>query len=146
MPILSGQVLTAGQLTRLQPRPYDVTASGNLALGTAEADVPGASITLTTLAANAVYVATGTFSFDITTATTAFASGALDVDGTAPSGQARWSGEVGTDFGPAVQQWSGTLPAVGNHTFKLRGSMSAGTGITILGAYTRLIVTVYEVV
>ncbi|MGW9242573.1 hypothetical protein ACWGRL_28185 [[Kitasatospora] papulosa] len=146
MPVYAGQNLTAGQFNRLQPRPSEVTASGNLALTTTEVDVPGASLTLATTAANALYVATATFSFDITTATTAFASGALDVDGTAPSGQARWSGEVGTDFGPAVQQWSGTLPAVGNHTFKLRGSMSTGTGITILGAYTRLIVVIYEVV
>ncbi|MER5892407.1 hypothetical protein [Streptomyces sp. NPDC001876] len=146
MPVLAGQVLTAGQFNRVQPRPSEVTASGNLALTTVEADVPGASLTVTTTAANAIYVATATFSFDITSATTAFASGSLDVDGSAPSGQARWSGEVATDFGPAVQQWSGTLAAAGNHTFKLRGSMSAGTGITILGAYTRLIVVVYEVV
>lgn len=145
MPIYAGQTITAGQLARLRPTPYEVTASGNLALTTTETDVPGASIALTTAAANAVYVATGTFSFDITSANTNFGEGILHVDGAQASGNARWSGEVTTDFGPAVQQWSGTLATAGAHTLKLRGVMSAGTGIQLLGAFTRLIVIVYEV-
>ncbi|MBV7671367.1 hypothetical protein STHAL_18115 [Streptomyces halstedii] len=144
MTILAGQIITAGQLTRLRPTPYEVTASGNLALTTSVVDVPGASITLTTTSPNAIYVAVGTFSFDVVTATTAYAEGMLYVDGAQASGNARWSGEVNTDFGPAAQQWSGTLAAGGSHTLKLRGSASAA-GIQILGAFTRLIVTIYEV-
>ncbi|MEU3318844.1 hypothetical protein [Streptomyces sp. NPDC006785] len=145
MPILSGQTVTAGQLNRLRPTPYEVTASSNLALTTTETDVPGASINLNTTAANAIYVATGTFGFDITSSNTNYAEGILHVDGAQASGNARWSGEVNTDFGPGTQQWSGTLAAAGAHTLKLRGSMSSGTGIQLLGAFTRLIVVVYEV-
>lgn len=146
MPFLAGQTVKAGQLNRMQPVPYEATGSSNLALTTTEADVPGASITLSTGTANARYVVTGTFSFDITSANTALAEGILHVDGAQASGNARWSGEVTTDFGSATQQWSGTLASAGSHTLKLRSVMSSGTGIQVLGAFTRIIVTIYEVV
>ncbi|MFE2021292.1 hypothetical protein ACFW9O_24920 [Streptomyces sp. NPDC059499] len=146
MPIPAGGIVTAGQLARMQPVVNEATGSSNLALTTTEADVAGATITLTTTTANARYVVTGTFVFDITSATTALAEGILHVDGVQASGNARWSGEVTTDFGTAAQQWSGILASAGSHTLKLRGVMSSGTGIQVLGAFTRIIATVYEVV
>ncbi|MEU2149310.1 hypothetical protein ABZ741_34060 [Streptomyces globisporus] len=150
MPILAGQIITAGQLNRLQPVVYSATGSSNLVLTTTDTDVPGASVTLTTGTANAIYVAHGVFCFDAGGAVTDFGSGILNVDGAQASGNARWSGEVGTDFGTDTQLWTGTLPAAGSHTLKLQGSRSAapagGIQITMLGAFTKILVTIYEVV
>lgn len=145
MPLLAGQIMTAGQAGRLQPRTYEAVGTSNLALTTTEADVPGASITLDAETAGAVYVAHAVFSFDATGTTTAFAAGALDLDGAGVTGNARWTGDLASDFGSPAMLWRGTLTA-GTHTFKLRGSISSGTGIQVLGAFTKLIVTVHEVV
>lgn len=142
--LLSGEMLVAQRLNRLQPRPSNVIGTSNLALSTTEADITGASITVTTETAAAYYVVQATFAFDISSATTAFATGVCQLDGVSLAGAARWSGEVGTDFGEASFQWRGPVGAAGSHTFKLRGSMSSGTGITILAALTTLLVTIYE--
>lgn len=144
MAFLAGERITAARINRLQPTPYSATGSGNLALSTSEADVTGASITLTTETDGAYYVCHATFAFDITSATTSFATGNMYLDGSAITGSCRWSGEVTTDFGTDTQMWHGAVGTAGSHTFKLRGSMSSGTGIQILGAFTRIIVTIYE--
>ncbi|MFG3090691.1 hypothetical protein ACGGAI_24005 [Streptomyces antibioticus] len=141
---LSGEMLTAQRLNRLQPDSYNAVGTSNLALSTSEADITGASVTLTTETPGAYYVVTATFAFDITSATTAFASGICQLDGASLIGNARWSGEVTTDFGEASFQWRGAVGAAGSHTFKLRGSMSSGTGIQVLAAFTTLAVTIYE--
>jgi hypothetical protein len=142
--LLSGEMLTAQRLNRLQPRPSNAVGTSNLVLSTSEADIVGASITATTETPGAYYVATANFAFDIATATTAFALGVCQLDGVSLTGNARWSGEVGTDFGEASFQWRGPVGAAGSHTWKLRGSMSAGTNITVIAAFTTLIVTIYE--
>jgi hypothetical protein len=146
MSYAAGDLLTAGRTNRLQPRTYDATGTSNLALTTTETDIAGATITLTTETAGAIYVVRADFSFDITSATTAFASGVCQLDGVSLSGQARWSGEVTTDFGPASHGWRGVISSAGSHTFKLRGSISSGTGITVLAAFTKIFVTIAEVV
>lgn len=144
MGFAAGETPTAARLNLIQCVPYDATGSANLALAATEADVPGASITLTTLTNGAIYVAQAVFQFDITTATTNFATGACYLDGVALSGQARWAGANATDFATGMQIWKGPVGTAGSHTFKLRGSMSSGTGIQILGAFTKIIVTIYE--
>ncbi|WP_405413941.1 hypothetical protein [Streptomyces rubiginosohelvolus] len=147
MPIYAGQTVTAGQLTRLQPVPYEATGTTNLnPIPVAEADVAGALLSIATTTANAFFVATATFSFDTLVTTSTFAEGRLRVDGVNASGAARWSGPVATDFGSAAQQWSGTLAAAGNHTFQLRAAANSGSDIQLLAAYTKLQVTIYEVV
>jgi hypothetical protein len=146
MSYAAGDLLTAGRTNRLQAKTYDATGTTNLALTTTETDIAGASVTLTTETPGAIYVVRADFSFDIASATTAFTSGVCQLDGVSLSGQARWSGEVGTDYGPASHGWRGTIAAAGSHTFKLRGAISAGTGITVLAAFTKLFVTIHEVV
>jgi hypothetical protein len=142
--LLSGEMLTAQRLNRLQPRPNNAVGSSNLTLSTTETDLTGASVTATTETAGAYYVAVANFAFDISSATTAFALGVCQLDGVSLTGNARWSGEVGTDFGEASFQWRGPVGAAGSHTWKLRGSMSVGTGIVMIAAFTTLIVTIYE--
>ncbi|MGW4040873.1 hypothetical protein ACWEIM_32135 [Streptomyces sp. NPDC004778] len=146
MPILAGQIITAGQLTRLQPVPYEVTGTSNLnPIPVSETDVPGALLSITTTTANAFFVATAVFAFDTISAGTTFAEGRLRVDGVNASGAARWSGPATTDFGTAAQQWSGTLATAGSHPFQLRAAVNSGSDIQLLGAYTKLQVTIYEV-
>jgi hypothetical protein len=144
MVYLAGERITAARINRLKPAVYNAVGSSNLALSTTETDITGASITLTTETAGAYYVVQATFSFDITSATTSFASGVCQLDGSSLTGNARWSGEVTTDFGEASFTWRGAVGTAGSHTFKLRGSMSSGTGIQVLAAFTTLLVTIYE--
>jgi len=144
MDYLAGERITAARINRLKPAVYDATGSGNIALSTTEADVTSASVTLTTETSGAYYVVQGVFAFDITSATTSFATGVLQLDGSSVLGNARWSGEVTTDFGTDTQIWRGAVGTAGSHTFKLRASMSAGTGIQVLGAFTKILVTIYE--
>lgn len=140
----AGETITAARLNRLQPATYSSNGSSNQALDTTETDIAGASITLTTETDGAYFVVHATFGFDITAATTAFASGILHLDGVEVSGRCRFAGEVATEYNTPTQLWHGAVGTAGSHTFKLRGLLSAGTGITTLGAYTKILVTIYE--
>lgn len=144
MAFLAGERITAARLNRLKPAVYSATGSSNLALTTTDTDISGATVTFTTDTDGATYSVIAVFSYDITSATTASTLGVCQLDGTPLSGQSRWSGEVGTDFGMAPQQWTGSVGTAGSHTFKLSASMSLGTGITVLAAFTKLIVTIQE--
>lgn len=146
MPIPAGGIVTAGQLAMLRPTPYDVTATANLTVTMAETDVPGALLSITTATAGAYFSAHAIFGFDTLSAGTSFAEGRLRLDGVTVAGAARWSGPAATDFNTASQVWSGTLAAAGTHPFQLRAASNAGSDIQILGAYTKLCVTIYEVV
>ncbi len=146
MSFLAGETITAARLNRLQPTTYSATGSSNLTLSTTTTDITGASITLTSEAANAIYVVTATFAFDVVTATTDYAEGKFYLDSVVQSGFARWSGEVTTDYGTTAQQWRGTLSAAGSHTLKLSASRgSTGGQIDVLAAFTKIVATIYEV-
>lgn len=151
MAILAGEIVTAGRLNRMQPTTYEAVASSDLGIGQTDQDVTGASVTLTTTAANAVYVAEATFDFDsIGTGSTTAAVGFLNVDGVNQTAQAVFQVGAGTanDRGTVTQQWRGTLASAGSHTLKLRGTTpgSSGNGIEINGTHTKVLVTIYEVV
>lgn len=146
MPILAGQTVTAGQLMRLQPVTYDAVGTTSQAGPATNADVTGATITLTTSQPNAVAVVTTTFDFDFTAATTTVGSGRLVVDGV---GQNRYAvfgqgpGD-GSDRSTVSQSYRATLAAAGSHVLKL--TFSAPSGMTLQGVYTSLVATIYEVV
>lgn len=144
MAFLSGERITAARLNRLKPTIYTATGDTNLNLTTTPADISGASVTFTTETAGATYNVIAEFSYDIASANTAYTLGVCQLDGVDLSGQSRWSGEVGTDYGMSSQQWSGSVGSVGSHTIKLRASMSAGTGTTVLAAFTKLTVIIQE--
>jgi hypothetical protein len=148
MPILAGQILTAGQVARLQPVPYIAPASSPLAVASATyADIPGCSITFNTTAANAKYVANATFDCNVqNTSPTILMVGRLLVDGNADSGIAI-KGMVVADRATVHMQWQGTLSAVGSHTLKLQGALTAAlaSGGTFQQTDTKLQVTILEV-
>ncbi|MFB6710626.1 hypothetical protein [Streptomyces sp. NPDC056333] len=155
MPILAGQIITAGQLARMQPRPFYLQAGSGTNLSTTTfVDIAGCSVTVTTSAPNAVYTVQANFSFDTITAvaTGPYTRGALDVDGVIQSGEARWSeGTTGADAGDYnmnSKSWSGILPAAGTHTLKLIGALNSATGGPVIAStgFTDITVVIYEVV
>lgn len=145
MPILSGQIVTAAQLTRLQPKTYRAVASTALAGPATSADVPGASITLTTETADAIYVAHAVFDYRLTGTPTTLGSGNVAVDGLIGTEYAIFrdgGGSSGTSA-TVAQTYRGTLATAGSHTLKLVGSPVTGQQINV---YSTLTVTIYEVV
>lgn len=121
-------------------------ANANLTLGTALADVPGASVTATAGGAGAVYKVRGTFDFEIQVAGAAVGVGNLDIDGAAITGTAVFGDPAGaaTMRGTVTQTWEGTVGA-GSHTFKLRANKSAAAGTSRTRATnTTIEVSIYE--
>ncbi|MFD3657039.1 hypothetical protein [Streptomyces sp. NPDC058620] len=154
MPILAGQIVKAGQLSRMQPRPYYAQAGVPTTITTTTfTAVEGCSITLTTTAPGATYTVQANFSFDVTAAVAGvYTKGALFVDGVQQSGEARWAeGTSGSDTGDydmAGKGWRGTLATAGTHTLDLRCGLSSITGAPGIACtgYTDFTVTIYEVV
>ena len=146
MAFFAGEIVTATRLNRLQPVSYGVAASGALTLTTTVTDVPGATITLNTLTANAVYKAWAVFDMVVVTAATGNnMNGYLSVDGAQQTAVAAHE-MVAADLDTVAQQWRGTLATAGSHTLKLRGNRSAAGDGTIAAAHTTLIVEISEVV
>lgn len=147
MPFLAGQRITAARLQRLQPAEYSATGTANVVLTSSDQVLTGAQVTLVSETAGATFVCQGFYSFDITSDTTDYAEGTMYLDGTKVSGSVRWAGANSSNFAMAAQMWRGSLGAAGAHTFDLRAFKSGSTGgIQTLGAFTNLLVTVYEVV
>jgi hypothetical protein len=148
MGFLAGETLTAGKLNRIQPTPYEEACTASLTVTTATyADITGASITLTTQADNAIYMAEAVFDCNVTgTSTTSLMVGRLLVNGVADSGISVYAMDT-LDRSTIAMRWRGTLAATGSHTLKLQGANSgaAGTGV-FQQDDTKLQVTIYEVV
>ncbi|GGZ28064.1 hypothetical protein [Streptomyces nitrosporeus] len=144
MPIYAGQVVTAGQLTRLQPRTYKAVATGTLSGAVTAADVPGCSITLTTQAAGAIITAAAVFDFDPASALSGLSSGRLVIDGAGVGEYAVYqSAGASADRQSTPQSYRETIAAAGTHTIKLQATLVSGMALNL---YTTLLVTVYEVV
>ncbi|NNJ04142.1 hypothetical protein HHX38_08340 [Streptomyces sp. PKU-MA01144] len=149
MPLLAGQILTAGQAERLKNAHYMGVASGALtSTTTTYADIPGATLTLTTKAANATYIAEATLDANVVgTSPTILMVGRLMVDGVADTGLAV-KGMVVADRATISARWQGTLAVAGSHTLKLQGALTAalaGGGVW-QQTDTKLQVTISEVV
>ena len=149
MPFLAGQIITAGQLARMQPTPYMAAATSALTTTTTTyADIPGTDIAVTTLAANATYTALGVFDCNVLgTSPSILMVGRLLVDGATDVGLAIHAMDT-LDRDTVSMVWQGVLPAAGAHTFKLQGALTAAlaSGGSFLQSDTRLQVTITEVV
>ncbi|MFJ9887186.1 hypothetical protein ACIQRW_15130 [Streptomyces sp. NPDC091287] len=150
MPILAGQTVTAGQLNRMQPVPYEAIASSATAVlaTTTIVDVPGATVTLTTTTPNAIYRVTGIF--DVlpgATSASVLVFGFLNVNGTTDTGVAI-QGLTSSMRATVSQTWRGTLAAAGSHTLKLQASLSGalGSGATIRPQNSKISIEILEVV
>lgn len=144
MSFLAGDLLTAQRINRLQPKPYVIKASGTLAAGSTNADVPGASIAFTTETAGATVKAWWHIDVDLTGATTSLTSARAVLDGsTGADVFATYVAEVSTDRSTVGQVWDFTVAAAGAHTIKLVATTPANVQLQI---YTALSIIVFEVV
>lgn len=125
------------------PGVYAAACTSNLATSSSTAaDVVGASVSLTTVQANAVAVVIGVF--DMTTTSTGGAGvGTLVVDGATQSGEAIHGLVTSADRDTVVQVWRVTL-APGAHTLKLQGASTGAGTVTISNTHTTITATVYD--
>jgi len=148
MPFAAGEIITAGRLNRLQPVTYEASATADLTLSTTETDIVGATVTLTTQTAGAVFVVEGTFDFSAATgAAGVIMVGRLSVDGSTDIEEAHADGSTTGARVTANQEWRGTLATAGDHTLKLRALKSAAGGtMSARTIHTKVLITIYEVV
>jgi hypothetical protein len=137
------------QLTRIDAKPMILSAAATATqdLTTTEVDITGATLTFTTLKANARFMCTGSFYFaSIGVANSGVASGKLFVDNVVQAGFANFTGDSATpDRMNLSQTWIGTLAAAGSHTLKLRAVGSAAVAAQRTNATsTTLTVMVFE--
>lgn len=142
MPFTAFQTITAAALNRLATVSGEATGT-NLVLTATETDLPAASVTLSTSAANAKFEVTG--AFDITTtATGASGVGRLSVDGSTLTGQAVITHAAINSRTTIPWSWQGTLASAGSHTFKLRALKDSGGGTMNCGN-SKITVKIFEV-
>lgn len=149
MPFSAGEIGLASKFNRIQPTTYDVAATtAPVTLTTSNQDVTGATITFSTTAANAIYVATACFDFEATTAAVTVMQGRLSVDAAVQTEEALLDGSISSDQRATVyQQWRGTLASSGSHTIKLVALKSLNVGVMRVNhIHTTLTVVIYEVV
>jgi hypothetical protein len=129
------------------PQIFQVVASGNTDLTTAEVDIAGATKTLTTVKPNARYVAIGSFYFSMIAANNGVALGKLMVDGVlVASPLLNFTGLFSTPSREQLSQtWTGVLTAAGSHTLKLRAQGTAAVAAhRVNSASTTLTIMVFE--
>ncbi|MFD3352730.1 hypothetical protein [Streptomyces fradiae] len=144
--VYAGQIITANMWNRLQPVPYLARASASLTrVDATYADIPGASVPITTTAANAVYVVEAVFDCAVGTASgTTRMLGRIVTDGVAEDSFAIHEMDQ-ADRDTVATMARGTFAAAGAHTIKLQGALSAAAGSGTFQIYTQVKVTVYEV-
>ena len=143
MPILAGQIVTAGQLNRLQPKKDGAVGSGTVVGPQTNADVVGATVTMVTETA-AKYAVWCIWDVNVTSSTTGTWLGRLNIDGVNQSPVATMNHPTNTGRGQPVQQYIGALAAAGSHTFKLVASPLSGQ--TVQGVNCSVIVEITEIV
>ncbi|WP_326677702.1 hypothetical protein [Streptomyces sp. NBC_01237] len=144
MPIYAGQIITEGQLNRMQPRAYLAEATGPLIATTTYQLIPGCTLTVPTTVPGATWSATGVFDCNVTTAhLTNLMVGRLTVNGSSQSGLAVHAMDT-LDRDTVAMLWSGTLAAAGNHVFNMEGVINGAGGTGSFFAYSRLAVTITE--
>lgn len=113
------------------PRLFVAQASGGVAAGSTNTDIPSVSIAITTLANNVVWAATGVVEFDGTTGTTTITTSRLLLNNVEQSGQVRAqsASASGTFLGTFPQVWGGTLATAGVYTFKMQATTPSGMAV-----------------
>jgi hypothetical protein len=131
VPIVSGRPPTTAQLVRLQTVIYSAVQSntGAQTFTTTEADSVGCTVTFTTATAGATYTVYGVGDFEVTAASAAVvAVGRLAVDGTTITSKEMHLRADAVGRATVSQVWTGSLPASGSHTIKLRILKNAAGG------------------
>lgn len=118
------------------------------ALTNVNQDVPGATVSFSTVTANAAYFVTSNFDSRVNTvAGTKIILGRLNVDGVVQTAEATFVGNFNGARVTSGQQWSGTLPLAGAHTLKLVAAIDvAGGDYRVLNFHSNLRVTITELI
>ncbi|MFD9757950.1 carbohydrate-binding protein [[Kitasatospora] papulosa] len=143
MPILAGQIVTATQLNRLQPKKYGAVGTSAITGPSTNTDVPGASLTITTETA-ANYVVWCVWDANVSGAGTGTLLGRLALDGINQSPLATMNHPASGGRSQPTQQYIGTLPTAGSHTFKLVASPL--TLQTVQGTNCSILVEITEII
>lgn len=146
MAFLAGERITAARLNRLRPSSYFAQASSSLTrTDTTYADIPGATVTFTTVAASAEYTVTGVFDCAVGTVSASTRMlGRIVTDGNAELGFAIHEMDT-LDRDTDTTVAKGTLTTAGSHTIKLQGALSAAAGSGTFQTFTQILVTITEV-
>lgn len=138
------QTITAAALNRIQPAPYEATGT-DYTLTTTLTDIPSATRTFSTSAANARAVITAQCDCWVTTVG-AQAVIRLSVDGAMQPEDVVFDVPTASARIPGIGTWQVTLASSGSHTIKLRGYKDAGGASVLRLVASQLSIVVYEVV
>jgi hypothetical protein len=127
------------------PVRYNAIASSDLAIGTADNDVPGATVTFTTVAANALAKVRADFDWRLTATGTGYCYGSLYVDGTRHTKQALYIAQSAETRLTSSMGWDVVLATAGSHTLKLSGhkDINAGTAFHC-GGQTQISIDLFQ--
>ena len=128
------------------PFVVSAAATGNLTVTTATvADIPGASVTFSTVQSAASVVVWGVFDTSVTGTAASLAQGYCTVDGVQQTASSIQQLQTAGLRQTVAQVWVATLSGSGSHTIKLRGNNpgAAGTGV-FNQANTTITVQVYD--
>lgn len=109
-------------------------ASGSLVLSTTKTTVPGTINTVTCPGPTAVYMVTGTFDMQVTTAGSSTGLGETMIDGAVLASEALFMNSTSTARATVAQTWIVTGLAAGARTFSLCASRTNSTGALTLNA------------
>lgn len=140
---IAGQKLRASDLIRACPTELEQGSSSDYTLTTSYVDIPGATITFTTVVANAVVIINAHFDLRVTTANTGYCYGAVVIDGTRHSDQSVQVKQSVEDRGGDMLRIKTTLAAAGSHTIKLQAKKDNLGAALFAAPTTKLCLTVY---
>lgn len=139
----AGQKIRASDLNRACPTELEQGSTGDYTLTTSYGDIPGASITFTTVVANAVVIINAHFDLRVTANNTGYCYGAVAIDGTRHSDQSVQVKQSVEDRGGDMLRIKTTVATAGSHTIKLQGKKdNLGTAL-FAAPTTKLCLTVY---
>lgn len=122
-------------------RLYAATASSDLILGTAHADIPGCTVSFDTTVTSATVLVVGTADCDVTTAGTGFCNAYTHLSSVGTNDFAcAFEDRLHREWAPIEVKY--TTGAPGTYTVKLRGNKNAAGGAAALKTNCRLSVLV----
>lgn len=114
------------------PAPYVVSAAASSSLTTGSstpADIPGATVSITTAQPNAVVLVMGVFDITAASAAAVAAIGTCLLDGALQAGEAHHVINTASSRETVAQNWNVAIPTAGPHTIKFQGACGGGSAV-----------------
>lgn len=130
------------------PQEFQAFASSDVTVGTAEADLPGASVTFTAANANSIAIVDMSWEVRITATGSSYIRGRWQLDGVTQPRESLFLAQAAESRATVSLRQRVVLGAAGTHTVKLRGIKDlAGGSAIIVGGTTggsQVSVTLYD--